>query len=252
MGVIIKQYEGSTVSPKDDAIMHEIFNDQSGVIKGCEITYLGSNKVRISEGYVYLCGREIQIEEETITSPFSESEEEGEIILKIDLLSETPGKLIARVPREELAQGDLNGDNTVYEFLMATYTANSTTLENLTTQYEIITAGAETVDPMLATKEGFAADALKTKEAIGELNSKFDVEWINNSDVFSEIEKMITKHGVHATFTISFGIENTNAPTDWEWFSLLFKSNRILAFGTQGIAICVRQEENIFSAWSYP
>lgn len=136
MGVTIKQYEGSNVSPKDDAILHEIFNGQKGIINGCEITYLGSNQIRVGEGYAYICGREIQIEEETLLSTFAENETEGEIILQIDLLADTPAKLMARVPREELVQSDINGSDSVYEYLLATYKAGEMSLSDLNIVYE--------------------------------------------------------------------------------------------------------------------
>ena len=45
--------------------------------------------------------------------------------------------------------------------------------------FEFGSVAAETVDPMLATKEGFAADALKTKQGFDELNSNFEW-WIKN------------------------------------------------------------------------
>ena len=171
MAAIIKQYEGSSVSPKDDAVMHEIFNDQSGVIRGCEITYLGSNQIRVGEGYLYICGRVIQIEEETVLSPFADGETEGELILKIDLLSETPGKLLARVPRTELTQGDINGSDSVYEYLLATYVVSDVAISGLTIEYEYITAGFSK-DKILSTMEevdavtepGFLVDALVVSE----------------------------------------------------------------------------------------
>lgn len=41
------------------------------------------------------------------------------------------------------------------------------------------------VDPMLATEEGFPADALKTKEAISELNSKTTIVTYKQTDFFT-------------------------------------------------------------------
>ena len=182
MGVIIKQYEGSSVSPKDDAIMHEIFNDQSGVIRGCEITYLGSNQIRIGEGYLYICGRVVQIEEEVIFSQLTTEKTEGELILKIDLLAETPGKLLARTPRTQLTQGDINGEDSVFEYLLATYTVSDAAISRLTIGYEYITAGFSK-DKILSTAEelnavtepGFLVDALAVKEQFHEQNKK--LEW---------------------------------------------------------------------------
>ena len=171
MGVTIKQFEGSNISPKDDAVMYEIFNDQCGVIRGCEITYLGSNQIRVGEGYLFICGRSVQIEEEIVLSPFSATETQGELILKIDLLSDVPGKLVARTPRQELIQGDINGRDSEYEYLLATYTVSDVAISGLAIEYEMISAGfskdkilKSMEEVNLVTEPGFLVDAMVVRE----------------------------------------------------------------------------------------
>ena len=168
---IIKQLEGSMVSPKDDAIMHEIFNEQVGVIRGCAFTYLGSNQILVGAGYMYVHGRLIEIEEETILSPFAETESEGEVVLRIDLLSETPAQILARLPRQEPIQEDINSGGEVYEYLMATYTISDVAISGLTIRYEIISAGfskdkiLKTLNEVQAvTEPGFIPDALALRD----------------------------------------------------------------------------------------
>lgn len=177
MPAIIKQYEGSVVSPKDDATLYRIFNEESGVIRGCALTYLGANQIRVDAGYVYICGRLVEIEEEVVLSPFSAEEgAAGELILKVDLLSDTPARLLARTPRQELVQEDINAGGEAYEYLIASYMVSDVAISGLTVEYEVISAGfskdkiLKTVNEVSAvTEEGFLADALVVKE----LNANF-------------------------------------------------------------------------------
>ncbi len=172
MPAIIKQYEGSVVSPKDDATLYRIFNEESGVIRGCALTYLGANQIRVDAGYVYICGRLVEIEEEVVLSPFSTEEgAAGELILKVDLLSDTPARLLARTPRQELVQEDINAGGEAYEYLIASYMVSDVAISGLTVEYEVISAGfskdkiLKTVNEVSAvTEEGFLADALVVKE----------------------------------------------------------------------------------------
>ena len=172
MPAIIKQYEGSVVSPKDDATLYRIFNEESGVIRGCALTYLGANQIRVDAGYVYICGRLVEIEEEVVPSPFSTEEgAAGELILKVDLLSDTPARLLARTPRQELVQEDINAGGEAYEYLIASYMVSDVAISGLTVEYEVISAGfskdkiLKTVNEVSAvTEEGFLADALVVKE----------------------------------------------------------------------------------------
>lgn len=175
MAAIIKQYEGSLVAPKDDAIMHQIFNEQNGVVKGCDLTYLGGNQIRVGEGYMYLQGHLIEIQEETVVSPYASGEEDGELILKIDLLSDIPAKLIARTPKVGLVQGDLNGSDTVYEYQLATYKASEVSLSALSVTYEQVSSGfskEKILENLLEVEKvevpGYLPDAL----AIRALNEK--------------------------------------------------------------------------------
>ena len=80
-----------------------------------------------------------------------------------------------------------------------------------------------------------------------------DNEWINNSDVYSEIEKAITIHGKYSTFTLSFGTNNTNAPgDDWEWFCVTYKCSRIIAWNHEETCTNARNGTNTFTGWKRP
>ena len=121
---------------------------------------------------MYICGRLVEIEEEVVLSPFSTEEgAAGELILKVDLLSDTPARLLARTPRQELVQEDINAGGEAYEYLIASYMVSDVAISGLTVEYEVISAGfskdkiLKTVNEVSAvTEEGFLADALVVKE----------------------------------------------------------------------------------------
>ena len=181
MAATILQYEGSMVAPKDDAILYHMMNAQAGVVKGCSITYLGTNQIRLGAGYVYVCGRLVKIDEETVLSPFAdEAGAAGELILKIDLLSDTPAKVLARTPRQELIQTDINGEGAVYEYLLASYTVTDVAISGLTIEYTVASAAipqdrllGSLEEIALVTEPGYVADALAVKS----LNSKIKILW---------------------------------------------------------------------------
>lgn len=192
MAATILQYEGSMVAPKDDAILYHMMNEQAGVVKGCSITYLGTNQIRLGAGYVYVCGRLVKIDEEIVLSPFAdEAGAAGELILKIDLLSDTPAKALARTPRQELVQTDINGEGAVYEYLLASYTVTDVAISGLTIEYTVASAAipqdrllSSLEEIALVTEPGYVADALAVKS----LNTK-----INTSTFGTQVALTINK-----------------------------------------------------------
>lgn len=111
----------------------------------------------------------------------------------------------------------------------------------------------DVVDPMLATEGGFAADALKTKEAVNELNSKIDNTWQSNVDIYEVIRTNVKKFGAGDTFMLSFGNGLTNAPEGFTFFTLIYKNQIMFAYSNKGIAVTrYRSGTDVFDAWSYP
>lgn len=133
MSVTNKRWDGQTITPKHDSIQFD--NGQNGIIHGCEITHLGSNILRIAEGYMIICGRLIEVDQTDINCEVSSSGTlNGQMIIRlnlgavqsIDILTEAAGELT------ELTQdADANYDNGIYEIQLATYNVNETTISNL-------------------------------------------------------------------------------------------------------------------------
>ena len=68
----LKQFNGSRITPTDDAILYDFFNrEQSGLLEGCQVTHLGSNQLHIGAGRGIIRGRAFVVEEETILAQLS-------------------------------------------------------------------------------------------------------------------------------------------------------------------------------------
>ena len=71
MGIVVKQFNGSSVTPKDDALMYELIFQNYGIFNGCGISFLGVNKIMINSGRMIVKGRQVVITEETIVAQLS-------------------------------------------------------------------------------------------------------------------------------------------------------------------------------------
>lgn len=129
-------YSGSTVTPLDDALVYEKAVGQSGIIYGAEITLKNTNTLHINAGHGVICGRKFTIVDSDIpvqltagtTSP-------GRVYIHLDLsntteplqiLTEIAGTLTAPIQQE-----NVNINNGVYEFDMATFTIDAQTISDV-------------------------------------------------------------------------------------------------------------------------
>ena len=133
--VTLKQYDKSAVQPTDDAVLYNAFMGVSAVIQGAECTIIGANQIRIATGRIVICGREVAIDDETVTANLSTSgDKEGRLILRIDMANtETPAYFTTQVgaPLPALVQEDINTNGLIYEFEMATYTAGELAISDI-------------------------------------------------------------------------------------------------------------------------
>lgn len=135
MSLILKQFNSSVVKPKDDAVLYRHFEARDCVLQGCVITPLGLNNVQVGGGRLLVCGREIEIEQETIQVALSETEELGRLKIVIDTTNEeTPVVFESETATGSLpalTQEDINASGTTYEVALATYDVGSTAISNL-------------------------------------------------------------------------------------------------------------------------
>jgi hypothetical protein len=133
MSLNLVQWDGSTVTPKLDAIMYD--DASYGIIKGCSITHQGTNLLKIAAGYIKIAGRLIEVTEETISCQVSSSGTvSGQLWLRLDLGSITPVQIMseaAAVLTPLTQEDDCNFTNGVYELQLATYDVDESVISNL-------------------------------------------------------------------------------------------------------------------------
>ncbi|MEG2101741.1 MAG: hypothetical protein RRY99_09540 [Flavobacterium sp.] len=151
MAILLKQFNGSTVSAQDDAILYDLQINENGIIRGCELTFLGANQVRLSEGRGILKGRIFVIEEETLLVAMSNAgSKKGRIFLHMDLLNTGEPIKIQSIVESTLPvlveNEKCNYESGVYELELATYSANEIAINNLVSTFKIIKNEATEAD----------------------------------------------------------------------------------------------------------
>lgn len=133
--VTLKQYNGSTVQPTDDAVLYNALLAESGVVQGANCTIIGASQIQISSGRIMVCGRMVTVDNELVDANISPSgSQPGRLILRVDMANtETPAYFTTQVgsPLPALVQEDINDDGLIYEFEMATYTAGGLAISDL-------------------------------------------------------------------------------------------------------------------------
>lgn len=140
----VYQAKGSTVTPTADARLYEFLSNRTtGVVMGCEVTSLGGLQLRVASGWVFILGRCVEVQEETVTvTPSSDGEVNGRLLLRLDVSTDTPGVWVtqAQTPLPALTQEDINGSGTIYELPLATYNVNENQIDDLTSVAQVALA----------------------------------------------------------------------------------------------------------------
>lgn len=117
MSVVNKRWDGQTITPKHDSIQYDL--GQNGIMHGCAITHLGTNILRIAEGYIVICGRLIEVDQTDINCEVSASGMlEGQLIIRLNLGATESVEVLSEAAASltELTQDDdANYDNGIYE-----------------------------------------------------------------------------------------------------------------------------------------
>jgi len=179
MSINLVQWEGSTVTPKLDAIMYD--DGSYGIIKGCAITHQGTNLLKIANGFIKIAGRLIEIAEETIQCQVSASGTvNGQLWIRLDLSSVTPAVFMteaAAVLTPLTQNADCNFQNGIYELQLATYNIDESVITNLVEtapELEKLRTALENID-LAANKVTYdnthsGLSANKVQGAIDEIN----------------------------------------------------------------------------------
>ena len=148
MGIKMNTYAGGQMTAGNDAILHDRAIANTGILHGCNITFMGANQIHIEKGYLLIKGRYCTVTEDTIQVAMSNSETElpGRLYVRTDLAdAQEPVKIlsVAADPLPKLTQDEnINYDNGVWEMELATYTAGMTAIKDLTVTCEEVPEGA--------------------------------------------------------------------------------------------------------------
>lgn len=140
--ITLLQYNGSNVTPQDDAILYNFIVQDSGVLFGCTVTHLGAGQLQVADGRGIIQGRNFVIEAQTVQATLAESGTlPGRLIIQVDVAnSEEPISFVtqAQNPLPDLIQEDINGSGSIFQLPLATYTAEVTQISGLTSVAHIL------------------------------------------------------------------------------------------------------------------
>ena len=175
--IVLKQYDGATITPKDDAIVYDAIIKESGILEGCDLTYLGAGQVHISEGRGIIKGRQFVVQSHTVTVDLSVTDTQpGRIYIHMELDNAvTPIQILsvtaASLP-DLIQEEDCNLTNGIYEIELASYNVTTLAVENLKKTATVICAAKgivksdimDSLEEIEATTEaGLPAGALAVK-----------------------------------------------------------------------------------------
>ena len=175
MSVILKQFDGGAISPRDDAILYNSIIQRNGIFNGCEITHLGANQRKITAGRGIIKGRTFEIEEMTVNCQLSPyGTRKGRMYLRMELSNlEAPIqiKTVAATSLPDLVQEeDCNYTNGVYEMELCTYDVTDVQVKNLKMTYDAIDT-AFPIARSLEEAEGVTdPDVLANALSVGQLS----------------------------------------------------------------------------------
>lgn len=175
MSIELKQFDGSTITPKDDAIMYEILTGVSGLMSGCDLTAMGGGVIKIGSGRGIIKGRQFVVQEESISVELSAAgDKPGRIYIHMDLSNEINPVQILHVTADKLPtliqDDNCNENNGVYELELAQYKVSTLAISEL--KKTIIKIGKSwdnfsiknKADLSATSVEGYLVDALVVRQ----------------------------------------------------------------------------------------
>lgn len=183
---------GRTVTPKDDAIIYEVFSPGNGIIYGGVVSIKDSSTLHITAGHGIVCGRKFTIDDSDIPVSLSGSGSLlGRLYIHLDLadvadpitlLVETGATLTP-----EVHDSDVNVNNGVYDINIATFTVDTVTIDNLVNIDNTIAP----IDFGTADISGIGDGSIKG--AISELNADINDVSVKVPKVILDEKKVFVK-----------------------------------------------------------
>lgn len=175
----LKQYDGSQILPKDDAILYDMIVGQNGIIDGCKISWIGGNQIHISHGYGIIKGRLFEVLEQTIYAalPTSQDSTFGYVIISVKLYNTNePIKIETRIYNRVATEDDwvqeerMNMTQGMWEMPIAEYMATNTGINSFVDLSVKVTSVYDTIKNFseleAIEEEGYLVDAKLQKKQI--------------------------------------------------------------------------------------
>lgn len=221
----LKQYDGSQILPKDDAILYDMIVGQNGIIKGCELTWMGSNQIHIDSGYGIIKGRLFEVAEQTIYAglPDAANTHFGYVIIVADLENtDEPIKITTRICESAAMEDDWTQDeemnlvNGMWEMPIAEYEATNTGISSFTDLMVKVESTFTTIQDFselaAIAEKGYIVDAtLSKKQILTFINKTVAVSaWVND-ETYADYpyRAAISCTGVDTNYVpnVTFGVE---------------------------------------------
>lgn len=174
-------YAGQTVTPLDDALVYETAINKSGMIYGGVVTIKNANNLHISGGHGMVCGRKFTIFDSDIQVALSSSGTLlGRLYVQLDLSNiGTPIQLLVETgasltPVQQ--DQNVNIQNGVYEFNLATFSVDTSTISNLVNVAPSAepSTGAGSIITVTTAEASLKGKMCTLTDGVNTLNANFD------------------------------------------------------------------------------
>ncbi len=173
--IILKTFKGGSVTPQDDAIIHQTVIATNGIFKGCNVTYARGNVLHISQGFGMMKGRFFEVYdcEVGVILNTGSGTLQGRLYIHMDLSNaDEPIQILtetASVLTDLTGDEDVNYNNTSYDLELATFGVTRTGITDLVQTFENITgaSGSGGASSLQRATEYFKGDFVTCKNAPG-------------------------------------------------------------------------------------
>jgi hypothetical protein len=173
MGIKLVTYAGQTVTSQDDALIYESALTSSGMIYGGLVSIKTANTLHIAAAHGALCGRKFTIDETDVPVALTASGSlDGRLYIHMDLSdADAPIQLLVETAASltpVVQDQNVNINNGVYEINLATFTVDTSTIDNL----DNVAPQLESVGDLVAAKQNSTDNSLDTtsKQIVGAIN----------------------------------------------------------------------------------
>lgn len=184
-------YAGSSVTPQHDAVMANLELPGNGIIYGCDVTIKNATTLHIASGMGVIYGREFEIMDSDITVQLSTTGTLlGQLYVHMDLSNTAePIQLLVQtgVSLDDLVDDpEVNITAGVSEMQLATFTIDTSTLDNLQETFTVI--------------ENLTGDIEEIKADIDQINS--DLTELELTRIYPESVSNISSFNISTCYRI--------------------------------------------------